>query len=62
MSDLSAHGISAVRAGLRVEFPVDRFEFLEGIVESFDEDSGLVVVLDDDGNRWKGYEYQLHTA
>lgn len=62
MSDLSANGIAAVHTGLRVEFPVDRFEFLEGVVESIDEDSGLVVVLDDEGNRWKGYEYQLQAA
>lgn len=62
MSDFSPSNVAAVQAGLRVEFPVNRFEFLEGVIESFDEDSGSVVVLDDDGNRWKGYEYQLQSV
>jgi hypothetical protein len=47
--------------GMRVEFPINAGEWGTGTVSSFDEDTGLIAVRDDDGELWKGYEYQVVT-
>lgn len=45
--------------GQRVEFPIERGVYEEGVVEEYCEDSGLITVVDDENVRWKGYEYQV---
>jgi len=45
--------------GQRVEFPIERGIYEEGVVEEYCENSGLITVVDDENNRWKGYEYQV---
>ena len=45
--------------GERFLAPVDRANHVEGIITSYNEDTGFVTLFTDDGESWKGYEYQL---
>ncbi|GHG07886.1 hypothetical protein [Thalassotalea marina] len=47
--------------GERFLAPINRADTVEGIVTSYNEDSGFVTLITDDGESWKGYEYQLET-
>lgn len=47
--------------GKRFLAPVSIADFVEGVITSHNEDSGLVILTTDDGEYWNGYEYQLET-
>mgnify|MGYP000740052940 CR=1 FL=1 len=47
--------------GERFMAPTSNADFVEGVITLFDNDSGKVVLTTDDGDRWKGYEYQLES-
>lgn len=47
--------------GARVEFPIAAHEYIPGIVESIDEVTGKLRVIDEFGVIWRGYEYQLQS-
>jgi hypothetical protein len=40
----------------RVTFQFDRGSYGEGVVVEYDELTGRTIVLDDDGERWSGFE------
>lgn len=45
--------------GLTVEFPTDSSIYEIGIVTSYNEETGIVIITDEDGDKWRGYEYQV---
>jgi hypothetical protein len=45
--------------GQNVIVPVGVGSDVEGVVIQFDEDSGLLIMLDDEGDKYQGYEYQV---
>jgi len=45
--------------GSEVEFPTALGEYQVGHIVAYDTDTGAVIVEDCDGQRWKGFEYQL---
>ena len=47
--------------GQRYSAPINRADHAEGVVTKYDEDTGLVTLISDDGEEWSGYEYQLET-
>tara|TARA_B110001454_G_C12679657_1_gene417436 strand:+ start:667 stop:822 length:156 start_codon:yes stop_codon:yes gene_type:complete len=47
--------------GDRFVAPISLADTVEGVVTSYNEDSGFVTLITDDGESWKGYEYQLET-
>lgn len=34
---------------------------LEATVEAYHEETGLIIAVDDDGELWEGFEYQVET-
>lgn len=42
-----------------ISFPISAFDFWQGTVVEVNEDTGEVHVIDDEGQRWRGYDYQL---
>ena len=48
--------------GQRFTIPLNLCDSVEGIVIKYDEDSGKVVLMSDDGEKLEGYEYQLEDA
>ena len=47
--------------GQRFLAPVSNIDMVEGIVTSYNEDTGFVTLITDDGESFSGYEYQLET-
>ena len=47
--------------GQRVEFPIEWGIYEEGVVSQYNDDTGEIVVKDDNGDLWKGYEYETTT-
>ncbi|WP_139125487.1 hypothetical protein [Alteromonas macleodii] len=45
--------------GRKVIAPLDIGMTVEGKIIEFDEDSGVVVIEDEDGEQFHGYDYQL---
>jgi hypothetical protein len=45
--------------GKNVVVPVSLGSEVEGIVEKFDPDTGALVIKDEDGNFYRGYEHQV---
>jgi hypothetical protein len=48
--------------GELVIIPLGHGSDVEGIIEKYEPDSGAVVVKDEEGNFYKGYDYQLTTV
>lgn len=44
--------------GKMVVVPVSTGSDVEGIVEKYDEETGMITVKDEDGHLYEGYEYQ----
>ena len=47
--------------GERFLAPINLADSVEGMINSYNEDSGFVTLITDDGESWKGYEYQLES-
>ena len=45
--------------GQRFFAPINALDYVEGIVTHYNEDSGFVTLITDEGDCFKGYEYQL---
>lgn len=45
--------------GERFLAPIDSLDYVEGLVTHYNEDSGFVTLITDEGECFKGYEYQL---
>jgi hypothetical protein len=45
--------------GKRFLAPINRCDYVEGIVTHVNVDSGYVTLITDEGEVFKGYEYQL---
>lgn len=60
---INTYGVTGVSMiGELVSIPVGHGSDVEGIIEEYEPDSGAVVVKDDDGHLYTGYEYQLTTV
>jgi hypothetical protein len=51
--------IASELEGKRFLAPTCRSGYVEGVITKYDEDTGRVTLLTDDGDLWQGYEYQL---
>lgn len=47
--------------GERFLAPIDSVDYVEGLVTHYNEDSGFVTLITDEGECFKGYEYQLES-
>ena len=47
--------------GQRFLAPIDSLDYVEGLVTHYNEDSGFVTLITDEGECFKGYEYQLES-
>jgi hypothetical protein len=47
--------------GKRFSAPINQVDTIEGIVTSYDDNTGSVSLLTDDGDIFHGYEYQLES-
>lgn len=47
--------------GKKVVVPVSTGSDVEGIVETYNEETGVITVKDEDGDLYEGYEYQAIT-
>ena len=45
--------------GQRFFAPINALDYVKGIVTHYNEDSGFVTLITDEGDCFKGYEYQL---
>ena len=45
--------------GQRFLAPINGVDFVEGIITHYNEESGFVCLITDDGESFRGYEYQL---
>lgn len=45
--------------GKKVEFPLDHGIYEIGVIKQYCDTSGKLLVEDDEGGIWHGYEYQV---
>lgn len=48
--------------GERFIAPTSLSETIEGVITYYDEESGAITIITDDGDKYNGYEYQLESV